>query len=431
MPASLKPRANDDHPGFAAAAVALLARPGRRPRPPRTREGGEWRRSWSRRAKRDERHCSRCRYRSRVLGGQIEKAQIFDLRELTTLSPGMTFQSVGATWAWHATTQPDLPRHDQLWRRCRASSIRRGVRRQRLRAPAAWPRSTPSTSSASRVLKGPEAPTPAATPSVARSTSSARSPGREVQGQVGGRGRRLGHQQRQPQRRDPLLGDIAVGAASGGALRQGRLHYRANDGGRLGDRAWSRSTATLYATLTDSFWARLAVRQEDGRARDTRSWTAGCTGTLCAGRALQRPQQRRHAPPAFAGCRCRTSAPGVLTISQLGERNIVSTNTTLTPPLGRCHSDRQRAILRVDRVRRSILSAILRVSGSVPVHLGATLNLGYNQNDDGDPPTRIEPTSTTCSPPYAGAVRGQTRQPGFARGRSSACWLFGANYYKG
>ncbi|MDX2222454.1 MAG: TonB-dependent receptor [Rhodospirillaceae bacterium] len=111
-------------------------------------------------------------------------------------------------------------------------------------------------------------------------------------------------------------------------------HYTANDGGELGEETTQSASATLYATPTDSFWLRLRahVQQDD----DTHGPLAHISGPIyggnsCAGRQFNGRTLVDKQPVQFA-----LSIPYICgkipSMKQIGEKRIVSVNTSFASP---------------------------------------------------------------------------------------------------
>ena len=436
--------------GFAAAAVALLAAWPAAPAfaQDRAEGGGGLEEIVVSARKRDEALLEVPISVTAFSAEQIEKAQIFDLRELTTLSPGMTFQSVGGNGPGGRynsnlifrgmTNSAPLPRQQTGAVFVDGVYVLGGV-------------ASVNTVDVERVevLKGPQSAYFGRNTFGGAVNFITRNPGREFKGQVSGEADDWGTSNVNLSVEGPLLGDKLSGRVS--VVRYDKVgHYRANDGGRLGDEGTESITATLYATPTDSFWARLRVHyqeDEDG-APATSQLSGGLHGTSCAGK-LYNGRNNDGTPRTFA-----VSLPyfcsGVPTISQLGERNIVSTNTTLTPPLLSSvgasnalinafvnNSLNDPVLARAPSLDHiGMYRQILRVSGQAQYTWGngisATLNLGYNQNDTmaiTDPDRADVDNVFTAAPALFEDKAAELR---FASGQEQRLrWLFGANYYKG
>ena len=124
-----------------------------------------------------------------------------------------------------------------------------------------------------------------------------------------------------------LSGRVAVG------YRDKKGHYTALDGGQLGDEQTKSIAGTLYAKPTDNAWVRTRVsyQQDDDGPGQVINLMPTAIGDTCGGRRINTGTNLNGTVSGF-----NVSLPyfcdRVPTISQLGE-SIVSTNTTLTSPL--------------------------------------------------------------------------------------------------
>lgn len=379
---------------------------------------------------------------------QLEKAQIFDLRELTLLAPGMTFQAVGGNGPGGRynsnlifrgmTNSAPLPRQQTGAVFVDGVYVLGGV-------------ASVNTVDVERVevLKGPQSAYFGRNTFGGAVNFITRNPGEEFKGSVTTDIDDFGTTNATLSLEGPLLGEKLAGRLT--VLRYDRVgHYTANDGGRLGDEGTVSVTGTLFAKPTENFSARLRVHfqeDEDG-APATVQLSGGLHGNSCAGRTY-RGRNNDGTPRTFA-----VSLPyfcsGIPTISDLGERNIVTTNTTLASPLltaagapnalfnafvGNSLNDPILARApSLDNI--GMRREILRLSAQAEYEFGngitAALNLGYNEND----------TNAITDPDRADIENVYTAAPALFEDRAVELrfssnqeqrlrWLAGVNYYKG
>ncbi len=379
---------------------------------------------------------------------QIEKAQIFDLRELTTLSPGMTFQAVGGNGPGGRynsnlifrgmTNSAPLPRQQTGAVFVDGVYVLGGV-------------ASVNTVDVQRVevLKGPQSAYFGRNTFGGAVNFITRNPGSELKGAVNADLDERGSSNASLSIEGPLLGEKLAGRLA--VLRYDKSgHYTANDGGSLGDERTMSVTGTLFAQPTDSFWARLRVHyqeDEDG-APNTVQLSGGLHATSCAGRTYS-GHNNDGTPRSFA-----VSLPyfcsGIPSISDLGERNIVSSNTTLASPL-LASAGAPNALVNAfvnnslndpilaqapDLDHIGMFREVLRISGQAQYEFGngitAALNLGFNQNDTmaiTDPDRGDVENVYTAAPAL---FEDRTAELRFTSDQEQRLrWLLGANYYKG
>ena len=379
---------------------------------------------------------------------QIEKAQIFDLRELTTLSPGMTFQSVGGNGPGGRynsnlifrgmTNSAPLPRQQTGAVFVDGVYVLGGV-------------ASVNTVDVERVevLKGPQSAYFGRNTFGGAVNFITRNPGTDFKGAVSADMDEWGTSNMSLSLEGPLAGEKLAGRLS--VLRYDKAgHYTAADGGTLGDEGTISMTGTLFAQPNDSFWARLRVHyqeDEDG-APNTAQLSGGLHGNSCAGRTYS-GRNNDGTPRTFA-----VSLPyfcsGIPSISDLGERNIISSNTSLASPLlasagapnalinGFVNNSLNDPLLAQapDLDHIGMYREILRVSGQAQYEFGngitASLNLGFNQNDTmaiTDPDRGDVENVYTAAPAL---FEDRTAELRFSSGQDQRLrWLVGANYYKG
>jgi iron complex outermembrane receptor protein len=134
----------------------------------------------------------------------------------------------------------------------------------------------------------------------------------------------------------PLVAD-KLSARVTTVLHQKGSQYRANDGGELGEETTESITGTLYATPNDSFWVkgRVHYQEDDDGAPATSHLYAplhgnastSCAGLLFNGADAVTKQARQFAVSLPYFCN------NVPTIKRVGEKNIVTANTKLASPL--------------------------------------------------------------------------------------------------
>ena len=266
----------------------------------------------------------------------IEKADVFDIREITKFAPGFQFQAVGGNGGGGRsnpfiifrgmTMSSTLPRQstgavfiDGVYVLGGANSVNT-VDVERV-----------------EVIKGPQnayfgrntfggainfiTKTPSTT---------------EYKGELSGEGSTKDSYDLNFSYEGPLVEDKLAGRVTT-VMHQKGNHYRANDGGALGQENTESITGTLYATPNDSFWikGRVHYQEDDDGAPATSHLYApihGNASTSCAGQLFNGRDSLTGQPRQFA-----VSLPyfcnNVPTIKDVGEKNIVTANTKLASPL--------------------------------------------------------------------------------------------------
>lgn len=258
---------------------------------------------------------------------QIERQQIYDIRDLSAISPGMTFQAVGGNgpggrftgnlYFRGLTFTAPLPRQQTGAVFVDGIYVLGGVQ-------------AVNTVDVERieVIKGPQ------NAYFGRNTFGGainyitRQPAREFRAHVAG----------SAETRGSFNGSLSVEGPLWGEVLRGRMvllsntkgaHYTARDGGELGEETTESITGSLVFEPNENFSARIRMhvqRDEDG-APATSHLSGGAHGTSCAGKVYTNrfndgsPRTFTVGIPYFCS--------GIPTLSILGEKNIVSTNTSL------------------------------------------------------------------------------------------------------
>ncbi len=263
----------------------------------------------------------------------IEKAQIFDMREITKFSPGLTFQNTGGNGPG-GRGQPyiifrGMTGSSTLPRRQTGAVFVDGIY-------VLGGTNAVNTVDVERVevIKGPQ------NAYFGRNTFGGavnfvtKNPGNEFKGQVSANASLRNSYDTNFSFEGPLV-EEKLAARVATVLHKKGAHYTATDGGALGKETTKSITATLYATPTDNFWVRLRGQyQEDDDGSPTSSHiTAALHGqadTSCAGKTFNAFDAVTRAPRTFA-----VTLPyfcnRVPTIKDLGER-VVTSNTSLNSP---------------------------------------------------------------------------------------------------
>ena len=258
---------------------------------------------------------------------QIEKQQIYDIRDLSAVSPGMNFQAVGGNgpggrftgnlYFRGLTFSAPLPRQQTGAVFVDGIYVLGGVQ-------------AVNTVDIERieVIKGPQ------NAYFGRNTFGGainyitRQPGKEFKAQVAGFA----------ETRDSMNGSLTLEGPLWGDTLRGRVallhnkkgaHYTARDGGDLGEEVTDSFTGTLVWEPNESFSARirLHVQQDEDSAPATSHLSGRLHGTSCVGKTYSNrfndgsPRTFTVGIPYFCS--------GIPTLTSLGEKNIVSTNTSL------------------------------------------------------------------------------------------------------
>lgn len=266
-----------------------------------------------------------------LTAAEIQKAQIFDMRDITKIAPGAYVTNIGGNGQGRfvplvafrgLTPSNSLPRIqtgavfiDGIYVLGGANAVNT-VDVERI-----------------EVLKGPQ------NAYFGRNTFGGavnfitRVPGDEFRGEINALGSVRSSYDLNLSLEGPLVEDKLAGRINVLQHQKGS-HYTANDGGKLGEETTQSVSATLYATPTDNFWLRFRahVQQDD----DTHGTLAHISGPIygansCAGRTFNGKGLTTKQPVQFA-----LSIPylcgKIPTLKQIGEKRIVSVNTTFASP---------------------------------------------------------------------------------------------------
>ena len=266
-----------------------------------------------------------------LTAAEIQKAQIFDMRDISKIAPGAYVTNIGGNGQGRfiplvafrgLTPSNSLPRIQTGAVFIDGIYVLGGV-------------NSVNTTDVERVevLKGPQ------NAYFGRNTFGGainfitKVPGDEFRGEINA----LGSVRDSYDLNMSLEGPLVDGKLSGRLLvlqHQKGSHYTSNDGGKLAQETTQSISATLYATPTDNFWLRLRghVQQDD----DTHGTLAHISGPIyggnsCAGRTFNGKGLTDKQPVKFA-----LSIPylcgQIPTLKQIGEKKIVSVNTTFASP---------------------------------------------------------------------------------------------------
>jgi iron complex outermembrane receptor protein len=377
----------------------------------------------------------------------IERADVFDLREVTRLSPGMNFQNVGGNgpggrynpnlFFRGMTPTAPLPRQQTGAVFVDGVYVLGGV-------------TSVNTVDVERVevIKGPQSAYFGRNTFGGAVNFITQNPGDALKGKISAEAATRDSFDTSLSVEGPLIeGKLAARASV--LLHKKGAHYTATDGGELGEEKTESVTGTLYATPSDNFWVRLRVHyQEDNDSpAATAHLSGGLHGSSCAG---------------FTGQgRTGTGAPTTFTIGQpyfCGSipkltqlpRDVVSSNTSLASPLlaslgnpnalvnafinNSLNNPLVRRAPRIDRF--GMVREILRVNAQTEYtfanDIALGVNFGINTNDTNtitDPDRSDFENAYTTSPALFEdktlEVRLTSAQTGAFR------WLVGGNYYRG
>lgn len=264
----------------------------------------------------------------------IEQAAIFDMRDVTSFAPGITFQNTGGNGPG-GRGQPfvifrGMTPSSTLPRRQTGAIFVDGIY-------VLGGANAVNTVDVERVevIRGPQNAYFGRNTFAGAVNFITKNPGDDYEGQVAANASTRGSHDVNFSYEGPLIEGRLSGRIST-VLHTKGSHYTATDGGELGEENTESVTATLYATPTDNFWIRLRGHyQEDSDGPPTSSHLTAslhgqpdtsCTGVrINKGKTLLTKQDTsfRVTLPYFCG--------RVPTIKDLGE-GVVTSNTKLTSP---------------------------------------------------------------------------------------------------
>ncbi|MSO97542.1 MAG: TonB-dependent receptor [Rhodospirillaceae bacterium] len=264
----------------------------------------------------------------------IEKADVFDIRDVTKFSPGFTFQAVGGNGGGGRSNPfvvfRGMTMSSTLPRQSTGAVFIDGVY-------VLGGTNSVNTVDVERVevIKGPQ------NAYFGRNTFGGavnfitKTPGDEFKGEVSGEGSTRGSHDLNLSLEGPLVESKLAGRVTTILHKKG-AHYTANDGGELGEETSESITGTLYATPTDNFWIKLRTHyQEDDDSAPASSHlyspihgnaSNSCAGLLFKGADVVTKQARQFAVSLPYFCN------NIPTIKDIGEKNIVTQNTKLLSP---------------------------------------------------------------------------------------------------
>ncbi len=378
----------------------------------------------------------------------IQKAQLFDLRQIATQSPGLTFQAVGGNGGGGRyaplfmfrgmTYSSPLPRQQTGAVFIDGIYVLGGI-------------TSVNTVDVERVevIKGPQNAYYGRNTFGGAINFITRNPGQEFKGEVNAEGSNRGSYDVSVSAEGPLVKDKISARLSLLSHTKGSM-YTATDGGKLGQESTKSVNGTLYITPTDNLSIRLrgAYQQDDdgpaswGYLAGSQYGNNSCNGVLIPGKDQNGVQQNfAITQPYFCG--------KIPTLSQLGPK-IISSNTTLASPyfasIGQPNalinafvnnSLNDPLIARAPHLDRiGMLRKQQRYNGTIQYtfleDITATANLAYDQTDtnlivDAD---KVDLENVYTEAPalfhdYTAELRFQSGQTQRLR------WLIGANYYTG
>jgi iron complex outermembrane receptor protein len=266
---------------------------------------------------------------------EIEKADVFDIREITKFSPGFTFQAVGGNGGGGRSNPfvifRGMTMSSTLPRQSTGAVFIDGVY-------VLGGTNSVNTVDIERVevIKGPQNAYfgrntfGGAVNFITKTPSTS-----EFSGEVSAEGSTRSSHDLNFSIEGPLVED-KVGARLTTVLHKKGSHYTANDGGELGEESTQSVTGTIYATPSDSFWVKGRVHyqeDDDGPAATSHLYAPlhGNPSTSCTGLTFDAADAITKQPQKFA-----VSLPyfcnNIPTIGDIGEQRIVSSNTLLASP---------------------------------------------------------------------------------------------------
>ncbi len=379
----------------------------------------------------------------------LEKAQIFDIGEVSKLSPGLSFQNVSGN------TNPGRSNPSLFIRGMTTTAS--GTSRQATSAVfvdgifVLGGISSINTVDVERVevIKGPQNAYYGRNTFAGAVNFITKNPGNEFKGEIRAEGTTHDSNELSLSVEGPLVEDVLSARLSVLQHEKGSM-YTANDGGKLGEESTQSITGTLFATPNDQLSLRARVHyqeDEDGPA----SW-AYLQGTKygnnsCAGKTIAGADRNGVAgnfaitQPYFCG--------SIPTLSQVGEQ-VVSSNTSLRSPflasLGNPNglinafvnnSLNHPLLARAPKLDHlGMKREMLRLNGTAQYEFSnditATLNAAYNQNDtllmmdtDKTDLENVYAAAPALYEDYSAELRFQSPQS------QSLRWMVGGNMYRG
>ena len=384
-----------------------------------------------------------------VLGAEeIQKAQIFDLREIAKLAPGAYVQTVGGNGAGRyipsfifrgLTSANPLPRIQTGAVFVDGIFVLGGV-------------NAVNTVDVARVevLKGPQ------NAYFGRNTFGGainfitRNPGDEFAGELNGLASQRGSYNMNLNVEGPIVEDRLRGRV---ALLSNRkaAHYTATDGGALGEENTDSVAGTLYYTPSDNAWVRVrGYFQQDDDSHGPLAHLSGPLhgGNSCAGRTYQGYDAVTRAPRTF-GISIPYLCGSIPTVDQVGA-GIVSVNTSLRSPrlaaLGNPNglidtmvnnSFNDPLISRVPRLDHTGLAReIFRASAQGEYTFGNGISLAFNAGYDDTRTMAIFDADRSDEENVYGAMPALSLTKSYelrlqSSGDQRFRWLVGATYYEG
>jgi iron complex outermembrane receptor protein len=259
----------------------------------------------------------------------IEKAAIFDVRDVAKLAPNVTLQTTGGAGTGRFMPNLTFRGLQNVFPTPRAqvgavfldgNYVLGGV-------------NAVNTADVERVevLRGPQNAYFGRNTFAGAINFITKTPGDEFKGTISASGSTRGSYDINASAEGPLVEGKLAGRASV-LQKDKRGHYVAKDGGRLGNESTQAVATTLYATPTDNLNLRLrgSWQEDDDGPGQVINLSPSLIGDTCQGRRINKGQNTAGVTgfnvslPYFCG-----SIPG---IKELGE-GIVSTNTSLRSPL--------------------------------------------------------------------------------------------------
>ncbi len=378
----------------------------------------------------------------------IQKAQLFDVRQIATQSPGLTFISVGSNSGGGRyspmfimrgmTYASPLPRNQTGAVFVDGIYVLGGI-------------TSVNTADVERVevIKGPQNAYYGRNTFGGALNFITRTPGQDFKGEVSAEGSARGSYDFGASVEGPVIADKVAARVSLLKHRQAPT-YKATDGGSLGEETTHSITGTIYATPSDNFSIRLrGSYQKDSDGPSTWGYLAGSKygGNSCNGVTVSGQDDtgaiRKFAitQPYFCG--------HVPTLSELGE-GVITSNTLI-------NSRYFASIGQPDALRNALVNNSLndplvarapkldhfgmirltqRYSGVLqyefPNEITATVNLAYDQTDTN---LIVDADISDLENAYAeapGLFHDYTAEARLQSGQKQRFrWLVGANYYAG
>ncbi|MBL8630098.1 MAG: TonB-dependent receptor, partial [Rhodospirillaceae bacterium] len=379
----------------------------------------------------------------------LEKAQLFDIRQVATLSPGLSFQNVSGK------TNPGRSNPALFIRGMTTTAS--GTSRQATSAVfvdgifVLGGISSINTVDVERVevIKGPQNAYYGRNTFAGAVNFITKNPGNNFKGEIRAEGTTQHSNELSVSVEGPLVEDVLAGRISVLTHEKGSM-YTATDGGKLGEESTQSITGTLFATPNDQLTLRVRAHyQEDDDGPASWGYLAGTKygNNSCAGKSIT-GADRNGVPGTFAVTQPYFCG-SIPTLSQVGEQ-VISSNTNLRSPfmnsLGNPNglinaffnnSLNHPLIARAPKLdHMGMKREMLRLNGTAQYEFAneitATLNMAYNQNDtllvmdtDKTDLENVYAAAPALYDDYSAELRLQSSQSEALR------WMVGGNMYRG